>query len=263
MSGLTYIECCEKYKQQIIDRFEPAQKVDKFFTKEEIDELRVYQFKNAKKVKFRETSSNIQPNVSINKMFVDMPWLQEKFSNFFEHNFSKKHSGNYYITTQPHDHHVDLPSEDEEGFDNLIPYKSVIIPLFLTHHTAASTAFFKQRRVGYSITFDRDRKTRQRDSLYKIARTYDGLIDINGNDCDPEKDYNNWSVEHYPHITKNNLRGFEEEIVLDYRVGSVMVFDACQVHASTMQLVTQRYNDGNCWMKNGINIQFYLDHASN
>ena len=121
MSGLTYIECCEKYKQQIIDRFEPAQKVDKFFTKEEIDELRVYQFKNAKKVKFRETSSNIQPNVSINKMFVDMPWLQEKFASFFEHDFSKRHSGNYYITTQPHDHHVDLPSEDEEGFDNLIP----------------------------------------------------------------------------------------------------------------------------------------------
>ena len=126
-------------------------------------------------------------------MFVDMPWLQEKFANFFRTQlFSKRHSGNYYITTQPHDHHVDLPSEDEEGFDNLIP-QECDNPLFPTYNTVASTAFFKQRRVGYSITFDRDRKTRQRDSLYKIARTYDGLIDINGNDCDPEKDYNNWS----------------------------------------------------------------------
>ena len=60
MSELTYIECCEKYKQQIIDRFEPVPKVDKFFTKEEIDELRVYQFKNSKKVKFRETSNYTQ-----------------------------------------------------------------------------------------------------------------------------------------------------------------------------------------------------------
>ena len=26
-----------------------------------------------------------------------------------------------------------------------------------------------------------------------------------GNQCDPEKDYNNWTEEKYPHLTKNNL----------------------------------------------------------
>ena len=63
-------------------------------------------------------------------------------------------------------------------------------------------------------------------------------------------------------ITENNLRGFEEETILDYEVGSLMVFDACQVHASiVMQMVTQRHI--NYWMKNGMNIQFYLEHERN
>ena len=30
MSDLTYIECCEKYRQQIIDRVEPAKKSEDF-----------------------------------------------------------------------------------------------------------------------------------------------------------------------------------------------------------------------------------------
>ena len=110
MSGLTYIECCEKYRQQIIDRFEPAKKIDNFFSEDEINELRLYQFQKSKKVKFRETSSNIQPNVNINQMFKDLEWLRPKFVDLFKIEFSKKHSGNFYITTQPHDHHVDLPS---------------------------------------------------------------------------------------------------------------------------------------------------------
>ena len=45
MSDLTYIECCEKYRQQIIDRFRPAKKIDDFFSQDQIDELRLYQFK--------------------------------------------------------------------------------------------------------------------------------------------------------------------------------------------------------------------------
>jgi len=261
MSDLTYIECCEKYRQQIIDRFEPAKKIEDFFSEDEIGELRLYQFQKSKKVKFRETSSNIQPNVNINQMFKDLEWLRPKFVDLFKTEFSKKHSGNFYITTQPHDHHVDLPSEDEEGFENLIPFKSVIIPLFLTHNCWATTTFFKQRRVGYSITFDRDHLTSQKDSLYKIAREYDGLIDQNGNPCDAEKDYKQWSNEKYPHISQNNFRGFEEEIILDYKLGSVMVFDACQVHASVLEPYEKP--EIHNWLKNGINIQFYLEHENN
>ena len=194
-------------------------------------------------------------------MFIDMPWLQDKFTKLFPFPFSKQHSGNYYITTQPHDHHVDLPSEEEKDFDNLIPYKSVIIPLFITHNTWAWTSFFKQRRIGYSVTFDRDFETDQKDSLYRIAREYDGLIDQFGNQCDPEKDYNNWTEEKYPHLTKNNLKGFEEEVVLGYDVGSVMVFDACQIHASVL-MPYKEHPEIHKWMKNGINIQFYLNHES-
>lgn len=263
MSNLTYKECCQVYRQQIIDRFEPAKKIDNFFSDSEIEQLQLYQFQKSKKVKFRPTSANIQPNVNLNQMFIDLPWMQQKFEQLFKCKFSNLHSGNYYITTQPHDHHVDLPSEEETGFDNLIPFKSVIIPLFLTYNTVASTAFFKQRRIDYSITFDRDYQTDQKDSLYQLARTYDGLIDQYGNTCDPEKNYGNWSQEKYPHITENNLRGFEEETILDYEVGSLMVFDACQVHASIVIPSDSAHIEHTGWMKNGMNIQFYLEHERN
>lgn len=259
MPNYKYITCCKNYKQEIIQRFRPAQKIEKFFNRNEIEQLRLYQFQHSHRAKFQDTASNIQPVVDVTKMFIDIPWLQYKFEELFGRGeFSKEHSGNFYITSQAHDAHVDLPNEEEEKhrwYDNMIPYKSVIIPLFLTHDTRAWTVFFKQRRIGYSVTFDRDYSTKQENSAYRIARVYDGLIDQFGNPTDPEKDYANWSPERYPHISQNNLRGFEEECVLEHEYRSLFVFDACQIHASVL-------HDGAPanWMKNGINIQFYIDH---
>jgi len=259
MANLKYITCCKFYRDEIIQRFRPAQKIDKFFNKNEIEIIRLYQFQRAHRVKYQTTSSNIQSVVDVADMFKNISWLQYKFEELFGRGeFADEHTGNYYITTQPHDCHVDLPTEEFERkrwFDNLIPYKSVIIPLFLTHQTRAWTAFFKQRRIGYSVTFDRDYSSLQEKSLYRIARVYDGLIDINGNELDTEKDYGQWSPERYPHVSQNNLRGFEEETVLEHETGSIFVFDACQIHASVL-------HDGQTpnWLKNGINIQFYKQH---
>ena len=259
MANLRYITCCKFYKDEIVQRFRPAQRLENFFNKKEIEDLRTYQFQKARRVKFQETSSNIQSVCDMSQMFIDLPWLQYKFEELFGRGeFAQQHTGNYYITTQPHDAHIDLPTETEERhrwYDNLIPYKSVIIPLFLTHYTRAWTAFFKQRKIGYSVTFDRDHMSKQENSDYKIAREYKGLIDQLGNDCDPETDYDNWTHKKYPHISKNNLRGFEEEIVLEHQIGSIMLFDACQIHASVLW-----DEQPPTWMKNGINIQFYKHH---
>lgn len=259
MANLKYLTCCKKYKDEIIQRFRPAKKIDKFFSRNELEQLRLYQFQHCHRAKFQPTASNIQPIVDITKMFSDLPWLQFKFEEYFGRGeFSKEHSGNFYITSQPHDCHVDLPNEEEERhrwYDNLIPYKSVIIPLFLTHDTRAWTVFYKQRRIGYSVTFDRDFSSKQENSTYRIIREYDGLIDQFGNPTDAEKNYGQWSNQRYPHVSENNLRGFDEEIVLEHELHSMFVFDACQIHASVL-------HDGKPvnWMKNGINIQFYLDH---
>lgn len=261
MANLRYITCCKNYRQQIIERFRPAQKIPKFFSKSEIEKIRLYQFQNAHRAKFQETASNIQSVVDMTDMFKKMPWLQYRFEELFGRGeFSTEHSGNFYITTQPHDCHVDLPTEDEHThrwYDNMIPWKSVIIPLFLRHGTKAWTAFYKQRRIGYSVTFDRDFSSSQDNSAYRIARVYDGLVDQFGNPTDAEKDYGQWSEERYPHVSQNNLRGFEEETILEHETGSLFVFDACQIHASVL-------HDGKPadWMKNGINIQFYKYHDS-
>ena len=254
---MKYIECCEHYKTDIINRFEPAYSIDNFFTQEEIEILRLYQFQNSRKIKMQHSSSNIQPLVNISKMVNELDFLKSKFINLFK-NFSEKHTGNFFITNRLHDAHVDLISEMEsknEWFDNLIPYKSVIIPLFLTKGETAHTAFMDQRRIGYSVIFDRDYLSPDESAMYEILRDYNGLIDINGNPTISKIDLNQWSESKYPQITKNNFIGFTEESILEQRIGSVIVFDACQIHASC-NIGNSSYN----WLKNAINIQFYKEH---
>jgi hypothetical protein len=250
---MKYIECCEKYKNDIISRFSPAEKIDNFFTKEETDQLRLYQFQNTRRVKMQDSSSNIQPLVDIGKMIYALDFLENKFKDLFG-DFSRRHSGNYFISNQPHDVHTDLLTEDEgEWTENLIPYKSVIIPLFLTKGAQAHTAFMDQRRIGYSVIFDRDYVSTDDSSCYEILREYNGLIDINGNPTDPNLEPNDWTRSRYPQVTRNNFIGFSEETVLNQTVGSILVFDACQLHASVI-------NNSRPWMKNAINIQFYKEH---
>lgn len=256
---MKYIECCKIYRSKIIERFEPAYSVDNFFTAEEIESLRLYQFQNSKRVKMQLSSSNMQPLVNISQMMKDLDFLSSKFSNLFGE-FSHKHTGNFFITNRLHDAHVDLISEDEaqnDWFDNLIPYKSVIIPLFLTKGETAHTAFMDQRRIGYSVIFDRDYLSPDESAMYEILREYDSLIDTDGNPTDLEIDLNQWTEKKYPQITKNNFIGFSEEAILEQKTGSIMVFDACQIHASCNMNKTS-YS----WLKNAINIQFYKEHKN-
>lgn len=250
---MKYIECCEKYRDDIISRFSPAEKIDNFFTKDEIEQLRLYQFQHTRRVKMQESSSNIQPLVDVGKMIYALDFLENKFKDLLG-DFSRRHSGNYFIASKPHDVHTDLLTEDEGDWtDNLIPYKSVIIPLFLTRGAQAHTAFMHQRRIGYSVIFDRDYLSADDSSCYEILREYNGLIDINGNPTDPDLDSGDWSEQSYPQVTKNNFLGFSHEAVFEQTVGSILVFDACQLHSSVII-------NSNPWMKNAINIQFYKEH---
>ena len=52
------------------------------------------------------TSNNIQSVVDIDTMFETLSWLDKKFYSIFDSYF-ENHTGNFYITTQLHDCHVD------------------------------------------------------------------------------------------------------------------------------------------------------------
>jgi hypothetical protein len=255
---MKYIECCKHYKSQIIESFEPAYSIDNFFTDDEIKQLTLYQFQNSNRIKMQNSSSNIQPIVDMSILFKDLDFLKSKCTDVFG-KFADEHTGNFFITNRLHDIHVDLIAETEASnpwYDNLIPYKSVIIPLFLTKDETAHTTFMEQRRIGYSVIFDRDFLSPSESSIYEIQREYTDLIDINGNQTDPNIDLNQWSENKYPQITKNNFIGFSEESILEQRVGSLIVFDSCQIHASC-DMNQKPYN----WLKNAINIQFYKEHT--
>ena len=110
---MTYINNCQKYRQDIIDRFEPAYVMEKFFSDDDLQTLMDYQFQNAKRVKARASGMNIQSVVSVPQMFRENQWLADKFTEALGE-FDEILTGNFYITIMHHDAHVDLINEDEE-----------------------------------------------------------------------------------------------------------------------------------------------------
>lgn len=109
---MTYIENCKKHQRTIVDNYEPARLVNNMFTPDEIEQLSLLQFQLADRLKWAPSSNNMQPVCDVNKLFEHMPVLKEKFQKEIGE-FSDNHSGNFYITTQLHDAHVDLLSERE------------------------------------------------------------------------------------------------------------------------------------------------------
>lgn len=250
---MTYIDNCKKHKQTIINNFEEAQNIEGAISQDLIDKLVLYQFNNAHRVKWSGTSRNIQPLCSIDNLFTDIPELQEIFNNLIG-DFSHRHTGNFYITTLLHDAHVDLLGEEEcdiEGFEwtgNIIPYKSAIIPLLINSDHASYTAFFRQRHIGYSVTFDKIGYTKQDNSMYKLAREYPEFYEY-GN-------FRDFRMAN-PLVPKKNVEDFEFENVFKFKPGNIMLFDACQLHMSVIH--DWKAEKDVSFLKNGINIQFYRE----
>lgn len=244
-----YLDNCNIHKQHIIDRFEPAQCVEQFFSTAEVEQLTLLQFRLASRVKWTSTSNNIQPICDIDSLITLVPWFRERMMEQIG-KFSDHHTGNYYITTQLHDAHVDLLTEVEcneyPWTASVVPYKSCVIPLLITEGADAYTAFFNQRHTGNSITLDRASISSQENSDYTISRSY------------PEFTNYGDTIEHnyiFPQIPEENLDGLSVETVLPFKPGNIMIFDACQIHASCVSKNRPNYR----WLKSGINIQFYKE----
>jgi hypothetical protein len=248
---MSYKENCVIHRDTIVSNFEKAYAVENFFTASEIEQLTLLQFKLADRIKWTPSSNNIQPVCNVDTIFDQMSVLDEKFTELLG-DYSKNHTGNYYITTQLHDAHVDLITEREASefawTDRVIPYKSVVIPLLLSDHADAHTAFYKQRHIGFSLTFDRANISSQDNSMYEIAREYPEFYTL-------ESEEYTGKTYITPQVPPENLQGIELETVLPFKLGSVMVFDSCQIHASCVDRRFPNYK----WLKSGINIQFYKE----
>lgn len=255
---MTYKENLEKHHSEITGNFSLAKTVKNAFTQEQVNELFQQQFILAEGAKWTPTSRNIQASVDIDTLFLNCPWLDEIFSDILVDDYSKYHSGNFYITTQLHDAHVDLLTyEETERFHwakNIIPWKSCVIPLIITDGADAHTAFFNERHIGTSVTFDRVQVSSQDNSDYELAREYPALYGIDGAVLLTEE----WPDKDgflFPQIPRGNLQGLSIESVLEFNPRDIMVFDACQVHASCVKRSKPNYK----WLKSGINIQFYKE----
>lgn len=251
------IDNIKKYHSEITKSFSPAKTFTGALTSEQVNELFQQQFILAEGAKWTPSSRNIQTSVDIDTLFVNCPWLDSVFSNVIG-DYYKHHSGNFYITTQLHDAHVDLLTYEEtqrfEWAKNVIPWKSCVIPLAITDGADAHTAFFNERHIGTSITFDRVQISSQQNSDYEIAREYPDLYDIHGNIAET----NEWPDKTgflFPQIPRGNMQGLSIESVLEFKLGDIMVFDACQIHASCVKRSKPNYK----WLKSGINIQFYKE----
>lgn len=247
---MSYLDFLENHKTEIVNRFEHSRVLENVLTKDMIEQLMLYQFQNSDRVRWTDTSNNIQPILNVTRLFEDIDWMQP----FFEKElglFSEHHTGNYYITTNLHDIHVDLMTEYETKFDwaqNLLPYKSCVIPLAISADAEAYTAFFSQRHIGYSTTFDRYGQSSQDKSMYKITRNYPEFVELKSNNNDKFDNYV------FPHIVDENINDLTLEGVYKFTPGNILVFDACQLHASCV--TRQRPNFTS--LKMGINIQFYI-----
>ena len=249
---MSYIDNCKIHRQTIIDNFAPAECVTNVLSEDLLNKIQMYQFTKAYDVKWQNTSNNLQPICDIDEMFDHIPELDDVFKNLIGE-YSTHHTGNFYITTQLHDAHADLLTADECAQDmfhwtnKMIPYKSAIIPLLISSKSFASTAFYKQRHIGHSITLDRVNISSQDNSMYEIAREYPNFHVY-------EKDYTGPDM-YFPHIPEENNEGLDIETVCRFVPGDIMIFDSCQIHASCLSKNLEHYK----FLKNGLNIQFYRE----
>lgn len=131
--------------------------------------------------------------------------------------------GNYFSTPYPYIAHVDT------GKDlSVIPYKVILIPLDISPGQNCGTVFFHQRYHGLSANFSKGFpgfKTEYNQDLFSYDEVENLNADVPVNDAVYEK--------YLTHIPKSTLQGFTVEKIVDWQLGSAIVFDRCQIHCAT------------------------------
>lgn len=251
---MSYIENCFTHRQTIIDNFEEAKALKSVLSEKNVKDILMYCFNNTYNIKWQNTSRNLQPLVDIDMMVENVEGIKDLFNDLVGP-FCEYHTGNYYITTMLHDPHCDLLTKEEcsesvfKWAKNVIPFKSMIIPLAINSDAEAYTAFFRERHIGHSITLDKANWTSQENSMYEIAREYPDFYKFGKSYTGKEM----WN----PSIPQENAEDLEIESIIKFNVGDIMLFDACQIHMSVVDRNKQERDID--FLKTGLNIQFYRE----
>lgn len=210
------------FDQERIDKLkeikEPPQVIHNFFSKEEIEYLiskqKEFEIVNKKGLVNNWRYSN-QPE------FVE--WLENKFKTVLTRDF-EMHGGNFFKTNIPFFVHTDTAKDHD-----FVPYKNIVVPLIMQEDDhPCYTVMFKQRWYGEATMF------------WKGPMFLNGKPDYNHKVVDYSElegyTNSNISVNDYTrfltHLPYNNLHGLSTEMVLEWKLGSIIIFDCTQLHSS-------------------------------
>ena len=228
----------------------PAECHDDVFTKDELDYIWKWAF-----------SGNCKPRLNRNGTVLVAGNLHKIYAEFKDKidpyigprgALSPKIGGNYFITPQQYGLHND--SIRPEDWENTLKHvdlkdqrrkwtcwRNVIIPLWIGTHQdevdGGQIVFFNERHIDWAHVYNGGGKTPNIASVYKISTDYRDLQfhDQNGNvkpketNADPfdKEMYDKWMNTPY-----ERLNGLSVESVHEWKPGSIMTFDATQLHAT-------------------------------
>tara|TARA_B100001287_G_scaffold228434_1_gene198585 strand:- start:511 stop:1254 length:744 start_codon:yes stop_codon:yes gene_type:complete len=197
---------------------EPPQVIHNFFNEDEIAFL-IEKQKSFETVNKQGAVNNWR--YSNQPEFVE--WLENKFKTVLTRDF-EMHGGNFFRTNIPFFVHTDTAKDHD-----FVPYKNVVVPLMIQKEDQPCyTVMFKQRWYGEATMF------------WKGPMFLSGKPDYNHKlvDYSELEGYTNRDigVDEYTrfltHLPYNNLHGLSTEMVLEWKLGSIIIFDCTQLHSS-------------------------------
>jgi hypothetical protein len=236
------LENCLKMFEGWTDNFSPARQ-ETVFQKQDIDLLKDTMFR-------KHTKRREKPSGTIHFMFnnADIQWAIEKLDFYNE---EIKFDGNFYITPHPYLPHSDITTKEllPKGYK---PYKTVLIPLMAEpskqpNAEIFSLVVFNERYIGWGKNFVKN------NGLVTDTWATDNNYSSQDFVCGERNKVTKSDFKKYfSHLNYESFDSFSIENIFPYEIGTAMIFDSCQVHASVNH-ITQ----GGIY-KCGLNITTYV-----
>ncbi len=239
-------EGCNISQKELIKHFSSSECYDNIFSPKELEELTEYMFNNTNDYHLGNTAGLLQLLGNFDQLF---EMLKERLRPYVDVDIATAIQGNFFHTSQQYGIHTDTPERGAWEKEN-IPYKSVIIPLYLLPDTSkCGIVFYDQRIADVGVTLDNGVQTISHyDSIddystIENAYTGNGKKVIIGDEMFPQS-----LMDEYGLKNKNRHRGLTVEHHFNWVPGSLMVFDTAQVHEST---------PGNFITKGGLRLSLF------
>ena len=131
----------------------------------------------------------------------------------------------------------------DTGFDfKKIIYKQTLLPL----SEEGETIIFKNRFYGCSTTFSIDPKELSAEGYNKRSSEHLGLYSNNNFDKEIYEKY-------LTHEDINNLKGLEVELIFNWKLGDLLIFDRSNLHCSSKNIKNKKLGFTSSTKKNEIN----------